>query len=187
MVYRPEDDGREACLRVVSAANGPDLREFVEAARRSNIPTEVIVAGVGGDLPLAELVYTFSRAKVSFVHGDMAPRFAVEVAACRGYVIAQPFAGLADYFHDDPPGRRRFAELATANDPQEMVQKALDALGRDRERETIAQRAYERVRKEHTWFNRLADIGPRIGCRFPSAPDFPADPSPFIPDGGTRA
>ena len=187
VVYRPEDDGRESCLRILSAANGPDPREFVEAARRSNIPTELIVADGSGDLPLAELVYTLSRTKVSFVHGDLAARFAVEVAACRGYVIAQPFAGLADYFQDDPPGRRRFAELATANDPREMVEKATNALGRDRERETIAQRAYERVRKDHTWFSRLADIGPRIGCRFPSAPDFSAGPSPFIPDGGARA
>ncbi|MBT3270913.1 glycosyltransferase [Candidatus Poribacteria bacterium] len=185
--YWPADDGREACLRMFTSTKGHDLGEFIEAARRSGIPSEVVVADGIGDLPFEELLYAFSRTAVSYVCGDLAARLAVEVAACRGYVLVEPFSDLADYFHDDPPGRRRFAELGTAHDPQEMVEKALYALNRERERETIAQRAYERVLKEHTWFQRLEEIAPRIGCRFASPPDNLPSPSPFIPNGRPAA
>jgi hypothetical protein len=177
--YRPEADGRESCLHIVRSGIDEEGGDFVEAARSSGIPVSVIVADGPRGLPFAELQYAFSRAKVSFVCGALAGRFAVEAAARCGFVIAQPFDGLTDYFRDDPPGQRRFAELATAREPRELVEKASHALAHDREREVIAERAYQRVQREHTWFRRLEDVGERIGLRFPTPPEDPVHSSPF--------
>jgi hypothetical protein len=96
---------------------------------------------------------------------------AFEITATRSFCLMPDSEDLEEYFRVDAPGQRRFAEIACANNVEELRDKIRYYATHDREREVIAQRGYERTLREHTWHRRFHEVFTQIGWKLPPPPE----------------
>lgn len=73
---------------------------------------------------------------------------ALELAACRVFQLLQRVPGVGEFFEEDK-------EIVCFDTKEEMVDKVRYYLKHEEARQRIAQAAYERVLRSHTWQHRV--------------------------------
>ena len=112
----------------------------------------------GGYLTNLEVVDVINRSKVclnpgksSTMRGFQIKGRTFELAGCAAFQLTDSTTILDDYFI-------RGTEIITYDNYEELLEQITYYLSRNKERESIAKRAYDRVISEHTWAHRLDNI-----------------------------
>lgn len=165
--YAPKPSPRMRHISFCGAAKG-NRSETLEKIMQNGLSVDVFGPGWHEDsfLPFYDMVQVFSESKISLNLIEESVREAqeqinarvFEVAGCRGFLLTTPAEGLEEYYEPEK-------EVVVARSQEEMIDKSKYYLIHDRERETIAQRGYQRTLAEHTWAHRLMDIFEQFGFR----------------------
>jgi len=162
-VFHPVKGQKKYDVTMIGAAH-PDRVEIVRELIDSEIPIQVFGAGWGnypdlkshwgGFLSTSQMVDVIATSKIVINPGltigglPQVKGRIFETAACRTFQITQHIPDLDVYY--DPE-----IELETYKSTAEMKSKIRRYLDDDQLRESIADSAYQRTLKEHTWDSRL--------------------------------
>jgi len=139
--------------------------EILKKMKQSGLSVDIFGSDWHEDsfIPFYDMVRIFGQSRINLNLCDTSDlttpqinRRTFEVPGCRWFLLTMPADHLEEYYEPDK-------EVVIAASLEELIDKSKYYLAHERERESIAQRGYERTLAEHTWFHRLRDIFKHIG------------------------
>lgn len=142
-----------------------DRRQVIAALQRAGLMVQFYGTNWQGGrrLSFEEMVLMFNRSKINLnLNNSCDARFKqikgrnFEVPACGGFLLTGKAENLGDYYEYGK-------EIATFDDTQDMIGKIKYYLAHEDERRAMADAAYARTMREHTYAHRFDHIFSRAG------------------------